>query len=42
MVQYFAEELYGFTVTEQGWVQSYGSRYVRPPILHGTCVGPRR
>ena len=41
MVQYFAEQLYGFTVTEQGGVQSYGSRYVRPPILHGTCVGPR-
>jgi 5-methyltetrahydropteroyltriglutamate--homocysteine methyltransferase len=35
MVQYFAEQLDGFAVTEQGWVWSYGSRYVRPPILHG-------
>src|SRR6185437_112954 len=35
MVQYFAEHLDGFAVTENGWVQSYGSRCVRPPILHG-------
>ncbi|PXY28627.1 5-methyltetrahydropteroyltriglutamate--homocysteine S-methyltransferase [Prauserella flavalba] len=35
MVQYFAERLDGFAATEHGWVQSYGSRCVRPPILHG-------
>ncbi|OLL74494.1 5-methyltetrahydropteroyltriglutamate-- homocysteine methyltransferase [Pseudonocardia sp. Ae168_Ps1] len=34
MVQYFAENLDGFATTELGWVQSYGSRCVRPPILH--------
>lgn len=33
MVQYFGERLNGFTFTENGWVQSYGSRYVRPPIV---------
>jgi len=35
MVQYFAEQLDGFAVTCAGWVQSYGSRCVRPPILYG-------
>ena len=35
MVQYFAEQLNGFIATEQGWVQSFGTRYVRPPILAG-------
>ena len=35
MVQYFAEQLTGFAVTASGWVQSYGSRCVRPPILYG-------
>ncbi|WP_406280664.1 5-methyltetrahydropteroyltriglutamate--homocysteine S-methyltransferase [Nocardia sp. NBC_00881] len=35
MVQYFAEQLDGFVATEQGWVQSYGTRCVRPPILFG-------
>ncbi|MEU1957861.1 5-methyltetrahydropteroyltriglutamate--homocysteine S-methyltransferase [Nocardia sp. NPDC019304] len=35
MVQYFAEQLDGFATTEQGWVQSYGTRCVRPPILFG-------
>ncbi|MEV1239587.1 5-methyltetrahydropteroyltriglutamate--homocysteine S-methyltransferase [Nonomuraea sp. NPDC050022] len=35
MVQYFAEHLDGFAVTANGWVQSYGSRCTRPPILHG-------
>ncbi|THH02775.1 hypothetical protein EW026_g157 [Hermanssonia centrifuga] len=33
MVQYFGERLHGFVFTQNGWVQSYGSRYVRPPIL---------
>ncbi len=35
MVEHFAERLEGFAVTRHGWVQSYGSRCVRPPILHG-------
>ncbi|MFC9835035.1 5-methyltetrahydropteroyltriglutamate--homocysteine S-methyltransferase [Rhodococcus sp. NPDC127530] len=35
MVQYFAEQLDGFFATDNGWVQSYGSRCVRPPILYG-------
>ncbi|MEV0060099.1 5-methyltetrahydropteroyltriglutamate--homocysteine S-methyltransferase [Nocardia sp. NPDC050718] len=35
MVQYFAELLDGFAATEAGWVQSYGTRCVRPPILFG-------
>jgi 5-methyltetrahydropteroyltriglutamate--homocysteine methyltransferase len=35
MVQYFAENLSGFVTTSNGWVQSYGSRCVRPPILFG-------
>jgi len=35
MVQYFAEHLDGFATTRHGWVQSYGSRCTRPPILHG-------
>ena len=35
MVQYFAEQLDGFAATANGWVQSYGSRCVRPPILWG-------
>lgn len=40
MVQYFAERLDGFAVTEQGWVQSYGTRCVRPPILHSDVSRP--
>jgi 5-methyltetrahydropteroyltriglutamate--homocysteine methyltransferase len=40
MVQYFAEQLEGFAATGNGWVQSYGSRYVRPPILHGDVFRP--
>ncbi|MDQ7905363.1 5-methyltetrahydropteroyltriglutamate--homocysteine S-methyltransferase [Phytohabitans sp. ZYX-F-186] len=35
MVQYFAEHLDGFATTRHGWVQSYGSRCTRPPIIHG-------
>ncbi|MBM0262911.1 5-methyltetrahydropteroyltriglutamate--homocysteine S-methyltransferase [Corynebacterium macginleyi] len=35
MVQYFAELLDGFVTTENGWVQSYGSRCTRPPIVVG-------
>ncbi|WP_394620465.1 5-methyltetrahydropteroyltriglutamate--homocysteine S-methyltransferase [Lentzea sp. JNUCC 0626] len=40
MVQYFAEHLEGFAGTEFGWVQSYGSRCVRPPIIHGDVSRP--
>jgi methionine synthase II (cobalamin-independent) len=35
MVQYFGEQLGGFAATDNGWVQSYGSRCVRPPIIYG-------
>jgi len=35
MVQYFAEQLRGYAFTVHGWVQSYGSRCVRPPIIYG-------
>jgi 5-methyltetrahydropteroyltriglutamate--homocysteine methyltransferase len=35
MVEYFGELLDGFAVTENGWVQSYGSRCVKPPIIFG-------
>jgi 5-methyltetrahydropteroyltriglutamate--homocysteine methyltransferase len=38
MVQYFAEQLEGFFATQNGWVQSYGSRCVRPPILYGDAL----
>jgi 5-methyltetrahydropteroyltriglutamate--homocysteine methyltransferase len=41
MVQYFAEQLDGFFATHNGWVQSYGSRCVRPPILFGDVARPR-
>ncbi|WP_166353204.1 5-methyltetrahydropteroyltriglutamate--homocysteine S-methyltransferase [Phytoactinopolyspora limicola] len=40
MVQYFAELLDGFVTTAHGWVQSYGSRCVRPPILYGDVSRP--
>jgi 5-methyltetrahydropteroyltriglutamate--homocysteine methyltransferase len=40
MVQYFAEQLDGFFATQNGWVQSYGSRCVRPPILYGDVSRP--
>ncbi len=35
MVEYFAEQLEGFAVTQCGWVQSYGSRCVKPPVIYG-------
>lgn len=40
MVQYFSEYMEGFVSTELGWVQSYGSRCVRPPILFGDVSRP--
>ncbi|MBR1249804.1 5-methyltetrahydropteroyltriglutamate--homocysteine S-methyltransferase [Bradyrhizobium sp. AUGA SZCCT0169] len=41
MVQYFGEQLAGFAFTAHGWVQSYGSRYVRPPVLFGDVSRPK-
>ncbi|WP_404334515.1 5-methyltetrahydropteroyltriglutamate--homocysteine S-methyltransferase [Sphingomonas sp. MMS12-HWE2-04] len=41
MVQYFGEQLEGFAFTVNGWVQSYGSRCVRPPILYGDVSRPQ-
>jgi 5-methyltetrahydropteroyltriglutamate--homocysteine methyltransferase len=41
MVEYFAEHLEGFAVSEHGWVQSYGSRCVKPPIICGDISRPR-
>src|SRR5437773_1759837 len=35
MVEFFGEQLSGFAVTEHGWIQSYGSRCVKPPIIYG-------
>jgi 5-methyltetrahydropteroyltriglutamate--homocysteine methyltransferase len=40
MVEYFGEQLSGFAFTEQGWVQSYGSRCVKPPIIFGDVSRP--
>ncbi|MFE2271767.1 5-methyltetrahydropteroyltriglutamate--homocysteine S-methyltransferase [Streptomyces lavendulae] len=40
MVQYFAERLTGYLATQHGWVQSYGTRYVRPPVLAGDISRP--
>jgi 5-methyltetrahydropteroyltriglutamate--homocysteine methyltransferase len=41
MVEYFGEKLEGYAFTELGWVQSYGSRCVKPPILWGDISRPR-
>ncbi len=40
MVEYFGERLSGFAFTRHGWVQSYGSRCVRPPIIYGDVARP--
>lgn len=40
MIQFFAEALEGFATTTNGWVQTYGSRCVRPPILYGDVARP--
>jgi 5-methyltetrahydropteroyltriglutamate--homocysteine methyltransferase len=40
MVEFFAEQLRGYVHTENGWVQSFGSRYVKPPILFGDVSRP--
>ena len=41
MVEYFGEQLDGFAFTANGWVQSYGSRCVKPPIVYGDVKRPR-
>ncbi len=41
MVEYFGEQMAGFAFTENGWVQSYGSRCVKPPIIYGDVTRPR-
>jgi len=40
MVEYFGEQLQGFAFTQHAWVQSYGSRYVKPPIVFGDVSRP--
>ncbi|MDR1127201.1 MAG: 5-methyltetrahydropteroyltriglutamate--homocysteine S-methyltransferase [Treponema sp.] len=40
MVEFFGEKLDGFAFTANGWVQSYGSRCVKPPIIYGTVSRP--
>ena len=40
MVEYFGEQLAGYAFTKFGWVQSYGSRYVKPPIIFGDVSRP--
>ncbi|MGZ9097520.1 MAG: 5-methyltetrahydropteroyltriglutamate--homocysteine S-methyltransferase [Micavibrio sp.] len=41
MVEYFGEQLEGFAFTKNGWVQSYGSRCVKPPVLFGDVSRPK-
>ncbi|MGH8028152.1 MAG: 5-methyltetrahydropteroyltriglutamate--homocysteine S-methyltransferase, partial [Pseudoxanthomonas sp.] len=41
MVEYFGEQLEGFAFTKLGWVQSYGSRCVKPPIIYGDVTRPK-
>jgi 5-methyltetrahydropteroyltriglutamate--homocysteine methyltransferase len=41
MVEYFGEQLRGYAFTAHGWVQSYGSRCVKPPILYGDVARPQ-
>ncbi|MBP1616938.1 MAG: 5-methyltetrahydropteroyltriglutamate--homocysteine methyltransferase [Bacteroidetes bacterium] len=40
MVEYFGERLAGFAFTQNGWVQSYGSRCVKPPVIYGDVFRP--
>jgi 5-methyltetrahydropteroyltriglutamate--homocysteine methyltransferase len=41
MVEYFGEQLDGFAFTRNGWVQSYGTRCVKPPVIYGDVRRPR-
>jgi len=40
MVEYFGEQLWGYAFTAHGWVQSYGSRCVKPPVIYGDVYRP--
>lgn len=40
MVEFFGEQLWGFCFTQNGWVQSYGSRCVKPPVIYGDVARP--
>lgn len=40
MVEYFGEQLSGYVFTQNGWVQSYGSRCVKPPVIYGDVERP--
>jgi 5-methyltetrahydropteroyltriglutamate--homocysteine methyltransferase len=40
MVEYFGEQLSGFLITQNGWIQSYGSRCVKPPVIYGDVSRP--
>ena len=40
-VEYFGQFLEGFAFTQHAWVCSYGSRYVRPPIIYGDVKRPK-
>lgn len=40
MVEYFGQKMQGFAFTQHGWVQSFGSRYVRPPIIYADVSRP--
>ena len=40
MVEYFGEQLAGYAFSQNGWVQSYGSRCVKPPIIYGDVYRP--
>lgn len=41
MVEYFGQQMSGFAFTQNGWVQSYGSRCVKPPFIYGDVSRPR-
>jgi 5-methyltetrahydropteroyltriglutamate--homocysteine methyltransferase len=41
MVEYFGEQLDGYAFTQFGWVQSYGSRCVKPPVIYGDVSRPK-
>ncbi|KAJ1860137.1 methionine-synthesizing 5- methyltetrahydropteroyltriglutamate--homocysteine methyltransferase [Coemansia sp. RSA 2703] len=41
MVEFFGENLEGFVFTKKGWVQSYGSRCVKPPVIFGDVSRPK-
>ena len=41
MVEYFGEQLEGYAFTQNGWVQSYGSRCVKPPVIYGDVSRPK-